>query len=100
MVRPPRLTAAAEAWLAGSIQATLDQLGDVEFGSARATSVGLLLRAAARWTLWRESGESDDAMREAATADIVACRQADDAVAPFADAFPPGFVRFFEATAP
>ncbi len=99
-VRPERLEAAAAAWLSGRPGDVVAALEDAELDSRRATAVAMLLRSAARWTLWREGGERDPRLREAALADADACRRTDPAVEPFADAFPPGFVAFFGSVAP
>jgi len=98
--RPDRLEAAAAAWLGGRPQEVVVALEDVDLGSPRATAVAMLLRSAARWSLWREDGERDARLRDAALADAGACRRTDPAVEPFADAFPPGFVAFFGSVTP
>jgi hypothetical protein len=59
-----------------------------------------MLRAAAHWSLWRESGGADTSQRDAADAAVRAARRADTAVAPGVDAFSPAFVRFFDMVAP
>lgn len=98
--RPERLESAAAAWLDGRPHEVVAVLEDVELGSPRASAVAMLLRSAARWVLWREGGGQDEKLRDAAMADAGACRTTDPAVEPFADAFPPGFVAFFESVAP
>lgn len=98
--RPESLLRASQRWLAGDPAGTLAALDGEVYTSGRATAVAEMLRAAAHWSLWRESGGADTSQRDAADAAVRAARRADTAVAPGVDAFSPAFVRFFDMVAP
>jgi hypothetical protein len=98
--RWPELETAAAAWLEGRTAEVVAALEVVPASSDRATAVALLLRSAARWSLWREGGERDTELRVAALEDVRRCRVTDPDVAPFADVFPPGFIAFFASGTP
>lgn len=98
--RPERLDTAAAAWLAGRPAEVVTVLEDVDMGEPRATAVAMLLRSAARWSLWREGGQRDAQLHAEAVSDAGACIRMDPAVEPFVDAFPPGYVTFFRTITP
>ncbi len=93
---PDTLVEAAAAWLRGDPEAVLEALHDVELSEPRARAHADLLRAAARFDLYRAGGSKNRQLLAAARADVLACRRADPSLTPLAKAFPPPFVRFFE----
>ncbi len=97
---PGPLVEAAAAWLRGDPEAVLAALHDVELAEPRAEAHADLLRAAARFDLYRAGGSRHPRLLEAARADVLACRRADPSLVPLAKAFPPSFVRFFENPEP
>ncbi len=102
--RPPqRLTQAAEAFLAGSFEQALELLEEESLaGDRRSKSHVCLLRAASGHALWVLGGESDEQLRELATAAIAACAGSepgsDPGLEPSPKFFSPRFVEFRGAT--
>jgi len=94
---PARLRSAAQAFFTADYNETLEILAATSFGASKAQAVGYLLSAAARYSLFLEGGRQDESLREAAAADVAACRQLDPAVRPDPAMFSPAFTRFFEA---
>jgi hypothetical protein len=98
---PPRaLAKAADSFFAGDYAGTLTQLAALPDDSPRARAHALLLRAAARYYLWVEQGESDGALLAAATADAAAGRGADAGLQPPPALFSPRFVELWNAARP
>jgi hypothetical protein len=92
---PTALQHAADAFFAGAYARVLEILVALPDGSARSRAHALLLRAAARYYLWVENGERDQAVLAAAAADADACRRTDAALAPPSALFSPRFREFF-----
>ncbi|MBZ5589225.1 MAG: hypothetical protein LAO05_11750 [Acidobacteriia bacterium] len=92
---PAELRAAVEAFLGSNYLRTVDILAKQEFAEARASAVALLLRGAARYALYLESGKSDDTLLRAADADVRACRRVVPALTPDAAFFSPAYSEFF-----
>ena len=97
---PDPLIEAAAAWLRGDPEAVLATLHDVELQDARARAHAHLLKAAARFELYRAGGSKSAHLLAAARSDVLDCRRADPSVVPLPKAFPPPFVRFFENPGP
>ncbi len=96
--RPPaQLRQAADAYLAGDYQGAVGLLED-SFRGSRTRAHALLLRAAARYTLFLLGGETDFALRGQAADDVAACRRLVPDLAPPEDLFSPRFRDFFAAT--
>lgn len=93
---PVRLRQAVERFLAGDYRGVLQLLTDSETGDGRATALAHLLRGAAGYSLFVESGEHDQALLTAAQADARACRRSDPSLVPVRDAFSPRFLALFE----
>lgn len=72
---PEKLQRAVAAFLAGDYQRTVDLLAIPELGSPEATRIAYLLRGAARFSLWVESGEKDQKLYEQALADVRECQK-------------------------
>lgn len=93
---PPLLTNAAEGFLRGDYAKVLELLADLPPEDPRARAHALLLRAAARYQLWVEGGESDAEILAAATADAAQCRRTNPALAPPGPFFSPRFRALFD----
>ncbi len=93
---PDPLIEAADAWLRGDPEAVLATLHDVELPDSRAQAHADLLKAAARFHLYRAGGSKSSKLLAAARSDVLECRRTDPSVVPLPKAFPPPFVRFFE----
>ncbi len=94
---PGRLRSAVEHFLAGDYRGVLELLVDGEVADARAAALGYLLRGAARYSLYVESGERDQTLLAGARADARACRRSDPALTPARDAFSPRYLALFTA---
>jgi hypothetical protein len=92
---PNRLWRGVEGFLRGDYQGAADLLADVEMGSANATALAHLIRGAATYSLYVESGERDRALIESARADARACRGCDPGITPVRDAFSPRYAALF-----
>ncbi len=97
-VTPPALVAATRAFVSGDYGQTLALLASPEFDSPRASALAHLLRAAAQYQEYRQGGQKDAGLREAAAADVRACKRLDGSVAPRQEHFSPGFLAFFTGT--
>lgn len=93
---PPALRNAIGAYLRADYQTTLESLRQVEFPQPRATAVGHLFRAAARYFLFREGGSHSEELMQSAVDDVRATRAKDPGVAPLPEVFSPAFIAFFE----
>lgn len=90
---PEKLRRAVAAFLAGDYQRTVDLLAVPELGSPEATRIAYLLRGAARFSLWVERGEQDQALYQQALADVRECQKLGGA--PSAKGFSPRFLALF-----
>ena len=86
---------AARAYFDGRYEESLTLLSRLAGLRGRAAAQSHLLRAAARFALYRMGREADAALRSQAAQDVVACRRADASLAPDAQAFSPAFADFF-----
>ncbi len=92
---PAALVRAAEAYFGGRYDESLSLLDRLGGLTGRPAAQAHLLRAAARFALYRMGGERDAAMRQRVLEDVVACRQADPRLSLDAEAFPPPFAELF-----
>ncbi len=90
---PEKLHRAVAAFLAGDYQRTVDLLAVPELGSPEATRIAYLLRGAARFSLWVESGEKDQTLYQQALADVRQCQKLGGS--PASGAFSPRFFALF-----
>jgi hypothetical protein len=72
---PPALIAAASAFFDRDYAKVIETLGRARLDEPRARAHALLLSSAARFHLWVESGETDDAALAAATGDVLEYRR-------------------------
>lgn len=102
-VAPPRTTdttdlmAGAQAYFAGRYEDSVRLLDRAIGLKGRAGAQAALLRAAARFALYRAGGERDAGLRRQAADDVNASRRADTALNPDATAFSPPFLEFFRS---
>ncbi len=94
---PAPLRDAVQAFFAGNYAATAAMLADVRLTDPQAAKVAYLLRGAALFSLWVDSGERDVTLLERAKADVRACRAVDPTFDPDRVAFSPRFVELFAA---
>ncbi len=92
---PAGLVRAAEAYFAGRYDESVSLLDRLTGLTGRPAAQAHLLRAAARFALYRMGGERDVTLRQRVLEDVVACRQADPRLSPDAEAFPPPFAELF-----
>ena len=92
---PEKLRLAIAAYLGGDYRRAADLLAVADLGDDRATKVAHLVRGAARFALWVESGERDGALLEQARADVRACQRLDPGVAPAPSLFSPRYADLF-----
>jgi len=95
---PAALLSAAQAFLGGDYQGTIDLLADENFAERRVSAVAHLLRAAARYVLYRSTGSADEALHRDAEADVRSSKRLDSTVVPDPEAFSPSFIEFFDRT--
>lgn len=94
---PAQLVRAAEAYFAGRYDEAVTLLDRVSGLNGRTAAHAHLLRAAARFALYRIGGERDAQLRQRALQDVSSCRGADPAVVPDPEAFPPSFAELFRS---
>jgi hypothetical protein len=94
---PPELVRAAEAYFAGRYDEAVSLLDRITGLSGRPAAHAHLLRAAARFALFRIGGERDAQLRQRALQDVSSCRGADPALVPDPEAFPPSFAELFRS---
>lgn len=92
---PAPLPQAVQAFFAGEYATTAALLAHVQASDPQTAKVTYLLRAAALFSLWVDSGERDDTLLERAKADVRACRAVDPTFDPDRAAFSPRFVQLF-----
>ena len=94
----PALAEGARLFFAGQYQQVLSALNPPEgFAADVPLQVHVhLFRAAALYTLFLRSRESDQSLREQALAEVEQCRQIDSTFRPDPRAFSPGFISFFQ----
>jgi tetratricopeptide (TPR) repeat protein len=95
---PEDLLAGAQAYFDGRYQDSVRLLERTTGGKGRAAAQAWLLRAAARFALFRRGGEKDGDLRRLAAEDVVECRRADPSLSPDATAFSPSFIEFFRSS--
>jgi hypothetical protein len=72
---PPALVTAVSAFFDREYAKVIETLGRARFDEPRARAHALLLSSAARYHLWVESGETDDAVLAAASGDVLEYRR-------------------------
>ncbi len=92
---PAVLRDAVQAFFAGNYAVTAALLADVRPTDPQAAKVAYLVRGAALFSLWVDSGERDATLLERAKADVRACRAVDPTFDPDRVAFSPRFVELF-----
>lgn len=92
---PPPLRDAVQAFFAGDYAAAAELLADTRMSDPQASKVAYLVRGAALFSLWVDSGERDPTLLERAKADVRACRAVDPTFDPDRVAFSPRFVELF-----
>ncbi len=97
---PKELRSAADALFRGDYSQVLDLLTEVTLPGSKARSHSFLFQAAARFALFIGSGETDEALLDAARLDILECLDSDPQRIPDAKAFSPRFIDFFLAQQP
>jgi hypothetical protein len=94
---PPELRAAARALFRADYGEVVRTLAGVRFAEHRAAVTAALLLAAARYSLYLESGERDPKLRQLAGDDARSCRRLAPALSPDPKLFSPRFVQFFRS---
>jgi hypothetical protein len=92
---PQRLRRAVELFLSGDYRGAVQWLSECTMPEVQATALAHLIRSAAGYYLFVESGERDQQLLAQARADAQACRASGAGVAPVRDAFSPRFEAFF-----
>ncbi len=94
---PPRaLREAAEAFFAGEYARTLELLDGPRWRGSLTLAHAALLRAAARWSLWRRAPDPDPELLVAARADVAECAERVPGLEPLEAWYPPAFRAFFD----
>jgi hypothetical protein len=94
---PVDLVAGAQAYFGGHYEESIRLLDRAIGLKGRVGTQATLLRAAARYALFRAGGERDAALRRQATDDVAASRRSDPSLAPDSLAFSPQFLDFFRS---
>ena len=94
---PSELRAAARALFRADYEEVVRSLAGVTFTERRATITAALLLAAARYSLYLESGEKDLELRRQAGESARTCRHLAPALSPDPRLFSPRFVEFFRS---
>ncbi|MEP0773471.1 MAG: hypothetical protein HRF46_03790 [Acidobacteriota bacterium] len=92
---PAALKEAVQAFFAGDYAATAALLDQAPLTDPQSAKVAHLLRGAALFSLWVDSGERDPSLLERARAEVRACRAVDPTFDPDRVAFSPRFVELF-----
>jgi hypothetical protein len=92
---PERLRDAIAAFLAGRYAGAADLLADANLGDEHATKVAYMVRGAALFSLYVESGERDAALLDRVRADVQACRRLDPNAVPSRLLFSPRYAELF-----
>ncbi len=93
----PELLNGARAYFEGRYAEALRYLSQTQGQPPRAMARSHLLRAAARFSLFRSGGERDARLSVEAAHDVAACRKADPNLAPDPNYFSPAFSAFFKS---
>ena len=94
---PAELLAGASAYLRAQYREAVEMLSRARSEDARMKAHVLLLRSAARFALYLLSEEKDDALKQAALADVRDCRRLDPQALPSPRVFSPRFLAFFSS---
>lgn len=94
---PADLIAGAQAYFAGRYDEAARLLEPAVGLKGRAGVQAKLLRAAARYALYRSGGERDPVLRRQAADDVAASKRTDPALVPDSAAFSPQFLDFFRS---
>jgi hypothetical protein len=92
---PDKLRDAVAAFLAGRYAGAADILANAEVGDPQATEAAYMVRGAALFELYVESGEHDAALLARVRADVQACRRLDPAAVPSRELFSPRYAELF-----
>ncbi len=93
---PDKLLDAAAAFLAGRYAGAADILADAELGDPHATRAAYMLRGAALFAMYVESGERDAALIARVLSDVEACRRLDPAAVPSRALFSPRYAELYQ----
>jgi tetratricopeptide (TPR) repeat protein len=94
---PSDLMVGAQAYFSGRYEDAVRLLEPAVALKGRGGVQARLLRAAARYALFRTGGEKDAVLRRQAADDVAASRRADPALVPDTAAFSPQFLDFFRS---
>jgi hypothetical protein len=94
---PADLVAGAQAYFGGHYDEAVRILDRAVGLKGRGGTQAMLLRAAARFALFRSGGERDAALRRQAADDVAASRRGDPSLTPDSQAFSPQFLDFFRS---
>jgi tetratricopeptide (TPR) repeat protein len=94
---PVDLVAGAQAYFGGHYDEAVRILDRAVSLKGRGGTQAALLRAAARYALFRAGGERDSALRRQAAEDVAASRRGDPSLTPDSQAFSPQFLDFFRS---
>jgi hypothetical protein len=92
---PDRLRDAVAAFLAGTYARAADILADPELGDAQATRAAYMVRGAALFAMYVETGERDASLLARVRADVQACRQLDANAVPSRALFSPRYAELY-----
>jgi hypothetical protein len=93
---PDKLRDAVAAFLAGRYAGAADILAEADLGDPQETKAAHMLRGAALFELYVESGEHDAALLARVRADVQACRRLDPAAVPSRELFSPRYAELFQ----
>ncbi len=92
---PDRLRDAVAAFLAGRYAGAADLLADPELGEPQATRAAYMLRGAALFAMYVETGERDAALLDRVRDDVRACLRLDPDAVPSRALFSPRYAELF-----
>ena len=92
---PEKLRDAIAAFLAGRYAGAADLLAVADLGDEQATKAAYMVRGAALFALYVESGERDAALLDRAVADVRACRRLDPNAVPSRSLFSPRYAELY-----
>ncbi len=92
---PPELRHGAQAYFGGDYKLAIDALSKASFPAPRSQALALLLRAAARYSLFLTAEEQDESQLAVVRAEIRECMRLAPRLRPDPNLYSPRFVRFF-----
>jgi hypothetical protein len=93
---PDKLLDAVAAYLAGRYAGAADILADPELSDPHATEAAYMVRGAALFAMYVDSGERDSALLSRVLADVQACRRIDPTAVPSRALFSPRYAEFYK----